>query len=205
MSETPRADHPLVLASASASRARLLRQAGLAFTVQPASIDEEEIKLSMRGEGAAAADVADMLAELKARRVSAPADPRFVIGADQMLVCEGEWFDKPVDKAAARAQLLKLRGRRHELISAVVICRNNGAIWRHRESAELFMRDFSEGFLDAYLAQAGNGILGSVGAYELEGLGVQLFRRIQGDFFTILGLPMIALLDFLREHRIVRP
>ncbi|HEX6958037.1 MAG TPA: Maf family protein [Ferrovibrio sp.] len=193
----------LVLASASASRAAMLRAAGLEFTTQPAKIDEQEIKLSLKAEGASARQAAEALAELKARR--AIADPEdFVIAADQMLTCEGRWYDKPENLAAAREQLLSLRGRTHELTSAVVLARGGSIIWRHIDQAKLIMRDFSEGFLDAYLAQAGETVLHSVGAYQLEGLGVQLFSRLQGDFFTILGLPLLPLLDILRQNKVLR-
>jgi septum formation protein len=194
----------LILASASAARANMLRQAGLDFAVVPARIDEVEIKRSLQADGASARHAAEALAELKARRATPPGDDSFVIGADQMLACEGRWYDKPADLAEARAQLLALRGKTHELVSAVVLMRNGGAIWRHAETARLTMRDFSDGFLDAYLAQAGDAVLHSVGCYQLEGLGVQLFSRIEGDFFTILGLPLLPLLDMLRNHQLVR-
>ncbi|MFN4311583.1 MAG: Maf family protein [Ferrovibrio sp.] len=194
----------LILASASPSRAAMLRSAGLEFSVQPARVDESEIKLALRAEGAAPSDAAMALAELKAQRVSPSADGDFVIAADQMLVCDGRWYDKPESLPAAREQLLALRGRTHELVSAVVLARGGGIIWRHVDVARMVMRNFSEDFLDAYLAQAGDGVLSSVGAYQLEGLGVQLFSRIQGDFFTILGLPLLPLLDILRENRVLR-
>jgi septum formation protein len=198
----------LILASASAARASMLRHAGLDFTVVPARIDEAEIKRSLQADGAGVRDAAEALAELKARRATPPGGERdadsFVIGADQMLACEGRWYDKPADMAQARAQLLALRGKTHELVSAVVLARNGGTIWRHVDTARLTMRDFSDGFLDAYLAQAGDAVLQSVGGYQLEGLGVQLFSRIQGDFFTILGLPLLPLLDMLRNHQVVR-
>ncbi|WP_428249199.1 Maf family protein [Ferrovibrio sp.] len=199
----------LILASASQARAGMLRAAGLDIEAIPARIDEEEIKLALKAEQAPARQAAEALAELKAQRVARlphlANDQRFIIAADQMLVCEDEWYDKPADIAAARQQLLKLRGKPHQLISAVVAARSGGIVWRHIDSATLTMRDFSEGFLDAYLAQAGEAVLGSVGAYQLEGLGVQLFSRIQGDYFTILGLPLLPLLVFLRDNGIVRP
>lgn len=194
----------LVLASASASRAAMLRAAGLDFDIVPARIDEEEIKHSLKAEGASVRDAAIALAELKAHRVSHGASQDFVIAADSMLDCGGTWFDKPATPAAARDQLLRLRGKTHELVSAVVLARGGSVIWRHAESAKLTMRDFSDAFLDAYLAQAGDAILYSVGCYQLEGLGVQLFSRIQGDFFSILGLPMLPLLDILRENKVLR-
>ncbi len=194
----------LILASASASRAAMLRGAGLDFEILPARIDEDEIKLALKADGAKVRDAATALAELKAHRVSQNAGADFVIAADSMLDCGGEWFDKPADMAAARLQLQALRGKTHDLVSAVVLARGGSVIWRHAEAARLTMRDFSDGFLDAYLAQAGEAVLSSVGCYQLEGLGVQLFSRIQGDFFTILGLPLLPLLDILRENKVLR-
>lgn len=194
----------LVLASASPSRAAMLRAAGLEFDIRPAQIDEAEIRLALQAEGAPPREAAEALAELKARRVSQPGDRDFVIAADQLLVCDGHWHEKPADMAAARTQLLALRGKTHELVSAVVVSRGGGAIWRHVDTARLTMRDFSDGFLDAYLSQAGDAILAAVGAYQLEGLGVQLFSRIQGDHFTIRGLPLLPLLDMLRANQVLR-
>ena len=194
----------LVLASASASRAAMLRNAGLDFDIRPARIDEDEIKLSLKAEGASPRQAAEALAELKAQRASRDDSESFIIGADQMLACDGVWYDKPETVAQARAQLLGLRGKTHELTSAVVLARGGSIVWRHIDAAKLTMRDFSDGFLDAYLAQAGDRVLHSVGCYQLEGLGVQLFSRIQGDFFTILGLPLLPLLEILRENRVLR-
>ncbi|WP_298725089.1 Maf family protein [uncultured Ferrovibrio sp.] len=194
----------IILASASASRAALLRSAGLEFDVQPARVDEEEIKLALRAEGATPQRAAEALAELKAHRVSPKTGEDFVIAADQMLVCEDRWYDKPRDIGEAREHLLSLRGKNHDLISAVVLARGGSIIWRHVDIATLTMRNFSEDFLDAYLAQAGEAVLHSVGCYQLEGLGVQLFSRIRGDFFTILGLPLLPLLDILRENKVLR-
>lgn len=198
----------LILASASPARRHMLEAAGLDVETIPAHIDEEEIKLALRAEQAPARQAAEALAELKARRVGHIAaqqgDQRFIIAADQMLVCADEWFDKPADLAAARQQLQRLRGKPHQLVSAVVVARAGGIVWRHIDTATLTMRDFSDEFLDAYLAQAGAAVFGSVGAYQLEGLGVQLFSRIQGDYFTILGLPLLPLLTFLRDNRVLR-
>ncbi|MFZ5791410.1 MAG: Maf family protein [Pseudomonadota bacterium] len=193
----------LRLASASVTRARLLENAGLAFAAEPAPVDEEEAKRALEAEGADAAAIAEALAELKARAVSRRHPGAFVIGADQVLDCDGRRFDKPADLAAARAQLLALRGRTHELVSAAVVVRDGKRLWHHVGRARLTMRPFSDAFLDRYLAQAGPAILGSVGAYQLEGLGAQLFARIEGDHFTILGLPLLPLLDFLRTHGLV--
>jgi septum formation protein len=193
----------LILASASPTRRRLLEQAGLEFSAETAPIDEEEAKLALESEGASAAALAETLAELKATAVSRRHPGGFVIGADQVLDCEGRRYDKPRDEAAARAQLMALRGRSHQLISALVVARNGERLWHHVDRARLTMRPFSPAFLDDYLARSLPGILTSVGAYQLEGRGAQLFSRIEGDYFTILGLPLLPLLDFLRPHGLV--
>jgi septum formation protein len=194
---------PLILASSSPVRAELLRNAGLAFRVEPAAIDEGEIKAAFHAERRAAADCANALAEAKAMRVARRHSGSLVIGADQLLICEGSWFDKPGDRAAARAQLLALRGKRHELVSAVCVVRDGETLWHFVDRSALTMRNFSDEFLEDYLNAAGADILGSVGAYHLEGLGVQLFARIEGGHFAILGLPLLPLLDFLRDHGVV--
>jgi len=194
----------LILASSSAIRAAMLRAAGLDFRVIPSRVDEDEIKLGLKAEGASIRDAATALAELKAHRVSQAEPGDFVIAADSMLACDGRWYDKPADTAEARAHLQSLRGKTHELVSAVVVARGGSVIWRHVDAAKLTMRDFSDGFLDAYLAQAGEAVLHSVGCYQLEGLGAQLFAKIQGSHFTILGLPLLPLLDVLRENKVLR-
>jgi septum formation protein len=188
-----------ILASGSAIRAAVLRNAGLEFSIERPRIDEEAAKASLRAEGLKPRDQADALAELKALSVSR-SRPGLVLGADQMLALEDEAFDKPADLAAARAQLLKLRGRAHHLICAMVIARDGEAIWRHIETPRLTMRSFSEGFLDDYLAAVGPEVCASVGAYQLEGRGAQLFSRIEGDYFSILGVSLLPLLAFLRQH-----
>lgn len=194
----------LVLASASITRADMLRRAGLACVVDPAHVDEDEVKRALRASGASAGDLAEALAELKARKISSRHAGAWVIGADQVLDCQGKWFDKPVDRAAARAQLLDLRGKTHELISAVCVLRDGARLWHHIGRARLTVRLFTDGFLDDYLDQAGSAVLQSVGAYQLEGIGAQLFSRVEGDYFTILGLPLLPLLDFLRNHAVVK-
>jgi septum formation protein len=193
----------LVLASGSATRAALLRAAGLAIQVDPAAVDEDEAKAALKGSRAAAPAAAEALAELKAQRVSRRRPGALVLGCDQLLECDGAWFDKPADRSAARRQLLALRGRGHSLHSAAVAVRDGGRVWHHVGTARLAMRAFSEAFLDGYLERAGDAVLGSVGAYQLEGLGAQLFARVEGDWFTILGLPLLPLLDFLRDHRVL--
>ncbi len=194
---------PVVLASASAARAHMLENAGLAVERVPAGIDEDEVKRSFRREGFDAAGCATALAEAKAARVSERRTGTLVIGADQMLDCAGVWFDKPRDLADARAQLEALRGKRHELVTAAAVVENGAVIWRRVERPRLTMRDLTDRFLDRYLAAAGEQVLGTVGAYEIEGLGVQLFSRIEGDYFAILGLPLLPLLDFLRGRGVV--
>jgi septum formation protein len=189
----------LILASASGARHFILERAGIPHAHEPAGIDEGAIKAAMPG--IAAEDVALALADAKARAVSARRPGAMVIGADQILECEGRWFDKPASAEEAARHLRALRGRTHRLVSAVVAVRDGERRWRHAASARLTMRDFSDEFLRAYLARSGPEILESVGAYRLEGLGPQLFAAIEGDFFTILGLPLLPLLDFLRGER----
>ena len=195
---------PLVLASASAARAAMLTRGGVPFIKDPSAVDEDEIKRAMRAEGASADDLAIALAEMKARQVGCRHRGALVVGSDQVLVCEDRWFDKPPDRAAAREQLLALRGKTHMLLSAAVVVRDGERLWHHLGRARLTVRPFTEDFLDGYLDAAGDAILGSVGAYQLEGLGAQLFSRIDGDTFTILGMPLLPLLDFLRNHGVVK-
>ena len=194
---------PLILASQSSARARLLSRAGVPFEALPARIDEAAVKAGMLAEDAPARDVADTLAELKAQRVAARLPEALVLGADQGLVCDGAVFDKPEDLAAARAQLVELRGRAHELLAAAVVIEAGRPVWRHIGRARLVMRRFSDAFLDAYLAAEGARLLDTVGGYRLEECGAQLFDRVEGDHFSILGLPLLELLAFLRTRRIV--
>ncbi len=193
----------LILASASQSRLTVLRNAGLDPIQDASSVDEDQVKRSLKAEGADAAQVAVRLAELKAQETAERHPGGLVIGADQMLDCEGVWFDKPVDVAQARGHLESLRGRTHELVTAAVIVRDGICLWQHVDRARLTMRQFSDGFIDDYLDRVGADVCRSVGAYQLEGKGAQLFSRIDGDFFTILGLPLLPLLDTLRGHGIV--
>ena len=191
----------LILASASPSRRQLLANAGLAFEIEPAAIDEQEITRSL-GSKASPQELASTLAEMKAVKVSTRHPEAFVIGADSTLACNGRLFDKPPTPQAARKQLLALRGQTHELFSSVVVARSGQRLWHWSERARLTMRPFNEGFVDAYLSRAGSDVLASVGAYQLEGLGAHLFTRVDGDYFTILGLPLLPLLSFLAGHGI---
>jgi septum formation protein len=193
----------LILASGSATRARLLRDAGVAIEVAVPAIDEPEVKVSLKGEGASVARAAELLAEMKAQRIAPRYPGRFVLGCDQMLACEGRWLDKPETRERAREQLMSLRGRSHSLVTSVVLVRGDARLWHHADRAELAMRDFSDAFLERYLEEAGARALQSVGAYQLEGTGAQLFARVSGDFFTILGLPLLPVLGILREHGLV--
>ena len=193
----------LILASASQARANMLRAAGVEVETQPARIDEAAVKAAMLAEGAPPRDVADKLAELKALRVSSKAPGRLVLGADQVLVHDGRLYDKAEDMAEARAHLETLRGSRHDLLSAAVIALDGEPIWRHVGQARLTMRPFSDTFLDDYLARFGELALTSVGCYHLEGLGAQLFARVEGDYFTVLGLPLLEVLGFLRARGVL--
>ncbi len=188
----------VVLASDSTTRRRMLENAGVVFDICPARIDEEEIKQSLLSEGASVDETADALAERKAAYVSRLQPDKIVIGADQILQCDGEIFSKPGDRESAQSQLIRLRGRDHELISVVCVVRGNQRLWHHLDRAHLTMRNFSDAFLEAYLDEVGDTALEGPGGYRVEELGAQLFSRITGDYFTILGLPLLPLLDYLR-------
>jgi septum formation protein len=193
----------LVLASASQVRARVLEQAGVAFDIRPAQVDEDSVKDALLAAGAPLRDIADALAELKAKRISVSLPDALVLGADQVLAFEGELISKCSSLDEAQTLLRRLRGRKHELISALVLARAGGPIWRTVESASLWIRDFSDRFLEEYLSAEGEEILKGVGCYRLEGRGSQLFARVEGDYFTVLGLPLVPLLGALRQHGIV--
>jgi septum formation protein len=195
-----RPEPQLILASASLSRRSLLEAAGLRFDILPAHVDEAEIKRAAQAEHMTAADTALALADLKAARVAQRHPDSLVIGADQILVCDGAWFDKPTDRATARAQLGELRGKAHTLATGVVCHRGGTRIWHYLAEPRLLMRAFSDAFLDAYLTAEGDAVTSTVGAYRLEGHGIHLFERIDGDHTDILGLPLLPLLGFLRQH-----
>jgi septum formation protein len=199
MPEAASGSPPLVLASGSVARRAMLIAAGLDPVLAPAAIDEEKLKRRTKAGGLDAGGAALRLAEAKARAVAPSYPGSLVIGADQMLVCDGEWFDKPVDIAAARRQLLSLRGRTHLLPTAVVCLRDEVCLWRHLETPHLTMRRFSDEDVDAVLAAEGDAVLGSVGAYRIEGPAIRLFESIVGDWFAILGMPLLPLLGFLRD------
>jgi septum formation protein len=191
------ADEPLVLASKSTIRHAILRDAGIPVAVEPADIDERAIE--QRSAEQDAGELAAVLAREKARTVAARRPGRLVLGADQTLALGERCFSKPADRAGARRQLAALRGQTHELHSAVALARGSSVLFEHREVARLTMRSFSDQFLEAYLDAAGAAVTASVGAYQLEKVGIQLFERIEGDHFTILGLPVLPLLEFLRS------
>lgn len=188
---------PLILASTSHTRRHLLENAGLTVEVEPPRVDEEMIRDGMLAEQHSPRDIVDALAEAKAVRVSRKRPGALVLGCDQVLDLEGDLLSKPDTAAHARVQLLAMRGRRHELLSAAVICEDGAPIWRHVGTARLTVRAFSDAWLDDYIARNWPGISDSVGAYKLESEGVRLFSRIDGDYFTILGLPLLDLLGFL--------
>ncbi len=190
----------IVLASTSAARRALLSAAGVPHEAISPGVDEDAAKASLLADRATPREVADALAELKAVRASLKRPGALTIGADQTLDLDGRLFDKAASLEAARERLALLRGRTHLLHSAVVVARDGQPIWREVPSARLTMRPFTDAFLDGFLARHGEGLLGSVGCYRLEDEGVQLFSAIEGDYFTILGLPMIGLLDLLRRH-----
>jgi septum formation protein len=191
----------LILASGSASRRRMLDAAGLDFEVDAPRVDEEAAKLSLRAKGLTPRDQADALAELKALSIS-NRRAGLVIGADQMLSVGADILDKPASMDEARAHLNLLSGKTHVLLTAVCVAHDGEILWRHMETPRLKMRTLSEDFITTYLERAGGEVLKSVGAYQLEGLGAHLFERVEGDYFSVLGLPLLALLAFLREHGI---
>jgi septum formation protein len=194
----------LILASKSTARRAVLAGAGVPFEAEASGVDEEATKARLLAAGADPRTVAEALAEEKAVSVSQNR-AELVLGADQTLELDGRLYDKAETLADARARLKALRGRPHRLHSAVVVAEAGQAVWRETVSATLTMRDFSDAFLEDYLAAEGEHALGSVGCYRLEGMGVQLFADIEGDYFTILGLPLMGLLELLRRRGVLAP
>jgi septum formation protein len=195
----------LVLASVSATRRDLLVRAGIAAESVAAGIDETTAMALALTEGRAAAALATDLAEQKARTVAARCGNALVIGADQVLEVDGRWLSKPTDRADAKGQLTLLRGRSHALHTAVCLVREAAVLWRHLNTSRLTMRILSDAAIERYLDDALPAALGSVGAYQLEGLGAQLFSHVDGNFFAILGLPLLPLLEALRQHGAAPP
>lgn len=193
---------PLVLASKSLARRMMLVAAGIPVEAVPAEIDERAIENSLNG-SLHPGEIASFLAREKAKAVSGRSQGRIVVGADQTLALGARRFFKPDDTAMAREQLRELRGRVHLLHSAVAVVRDRHVLFEHRESAQLAMRDVSDRFLDLYLDTAGDAVTESVGGYQLEKLGIHLFERVEGDHFTILGMPLMPLLDFLRREKLL--
>ena len=188
---------PLLLASTSAIRLSLLQNAGLSVTAHPARIDEDAIRASLQADKAKPRDIADMLAELKARKLADKNPTALVLGCDQILACGDEIFTKPASSDNASQQLQTLRNQSHHLYSAIVLYHEAKPVWRHISTAKLTMRPFTDAFLDDYLTRNWPAIQHSVGAYLLESEGIRLFSAIEGDYFAILGLPMLPLLNYL--------
>ncbi|MGA9084170.1 MAG: Maf family protein [Pseudolabrys sp.] len=195
------APQPLVLASRSDIRGKILAAAGLRFEIRPSQINERAVEAKSGAADSAA--VARHLARAKADAVVASLPGRLVLGADQTLARGAKRFGKPADRAEAADQLKALRGRTHELHSALALVRDKEIVFTCVDTARLIMRDFSDRFLNDYLDMAGDAAMNSVGGYQLEGIGIHLFERVEGDYFTILGLPLLPLLSFLRQSRLV--
>lgn len=194
---------PIILASASRSRAAMLVASGLKIKIEPADINEASVKDACLSEGRNVDYVAALLARKKAELISGRNKEALVIGADQMLDCGGTWFDKPIDLASAAKTLKAIRGRCHDLVTSVSVVQYEKEIWHKTERATLQVREFSDYFIEQYLQNVGELALTSVGAYQLEGQGAQLFEKIEGDYFTILGLPLLPLLSFLRAQNLI--
>lgn len=190
----------LVLASGSFIRRQILEGAGVGFEVKTSGVDEDAIKAASRSQGPSALSV--QLAEAKARAVSVPEDV-LVLGADQILSLEGSLYDKATSRIEARARLTLLRGKTHILHSGLAAVRNGQTIWTHAQDSSLTVRDFSDAFLDQYMDMAGDELTASVGAYAFEGLGAQIFEKIEGDYYAILGLPLLPVLNLLRREGVI--
>jgi septum formation protein len=195
---------PIILASSSETRLRLLRAAGLPVSAQPARIDEEAIRAGLEAEDATPRDIADTLAEMKARKIADKVSGAVVIGCDQVLDFKGKSWGKPATPQAARAQLLALRGQQHQLLSAVVLYYDGQPQWRHVGTVRLTMRDFSDAWLEGYLSRNWESLRHSAGGYMLEEEGVRLFSAVEGDYFTVLGLPLLPLLGYLGQRGFIQ-
>ena len=193
----------LVLASASASRRALLDAAGLRYQALAASVEEASLKEAAQTEGLSAADAAVLLADAKARHIARRMPEALVIGSDQLLVCGDRWFDKPRDMAEAAEHLRAFSGRKHQLVNGTVAWRFGQRVWQNAAVATLTVRPLSEAFIAAYLAVEGESVLATVGAYRLEGAGIHLFSAIEGEHSAILGMAMLPLLGFLRQHGVL--
>ena len=193
----------IVLASTSSARRRLLQASGVPFVVEAPRVDEREFKLGLEAKGASAAEIAEVLAEAKAVGVSRRKPGLAVVGADQVLQCGDRRYDKPIDRADALSQLKSLRGQRHELVSCAVVVKDGLRTSHAIDRARLEIRDASDDFLESYLDAIGDDALNGPGAYRIEGLGSQLFSRIEGSHFTVMGLPLLQLLEYLRQTGIL--
>lgn len=196
--------HTLVLASGSITRQQMLKNAGVPIDIYVPKINEEALKQSLIEEKVAARDLADALADAKARSASFMHPNRMILAADQILVHKGEIFSKAQTREEARETLMVLSGKTHSLLSAAVVYDQGQPVWRHIARADMTVRPLTEPFVDWYLDALGDDAFWSVGAYQLEGIGAQLFDRIDGDYFTVLGLPLIPVLDFLRRRNILK-
>jgi septum formation protein len=193
----------IILASSSESRRKVLAAAGIAFEIVPPRFDEDLVKDALLRDHTPLEKIAGALADAKALNVSKAHPDALVLGGDQTLIFDGQLVSKCGDLAEARALLSHLRGKQHQLVGAVTLVLGGAVVWRHVETADLWMRHFSDAFLDSYLEAEGTSILSAVGCYKLEGLGVQLFHRVKGDYFSILGLPLLPLLAELRKQGVI--
>ncbi len=189
----------LILASGSTVRKRLLQNAGISFRTVAPDVDEKKIKAESRAQNFTEVETARTLALAKARNVGEYKPNNLILSADQMLTCQGEWYDKPIGADGVRNHLTRLSGKEHELINAVVIIKNGKILWQYDNTATIEMRQLNKQYIETYIKHADKAVYQSVGAYDLEGRGVQLLRRLDGDYFSILGLPLFPLIDFLRE------
>ena len=194
---------PIILASGSAIRAQLLRNAGVPFDVVVPRVDEDAMKMALLAEEASPRDIADALAEMKARKIADKHPDTMVIGCDQVLAFDNQLLSKPTDQTEAATQLRAMRGQRHMLLSAAVIYHEGSPIWRHVGVVRLRMRDVSDAYLDDYIDRNWDDIRHSVGAYQLEAEGVRLFHSIEGDYFNVLGMPLLELLAFLTLRGVI--